>query len=310
MVNCPNCGYGNIDGTRNCASCGDPLPVAGQIPQQIQRDLGALDYVLAAKQGAYDSLCRDMDEKRTLLDSLNSEYEEKLPEFEAALTERLNKIKEIDDLIKDKYERAEAEYQERLRVLREEAEKEIAQSRDVLRYTARIESLESGLREAQTSFSTMSINCGKRFLFVRDVDDFLLCVANILRSGGYCNVSQISDIVTKNIDLTAEKDGIIYSVRCEFSLKPVGKDAVRRALDGKSSCGAHVALVVSNNNFSSGAEELALDEGVLLWNGDKLSSLLPEVDLLSYLWEGKIAADKIDELLYRDVGEDCPEYLR
>ena len=79
------------------------------------------------------------------------------------------------------------------------------------------------------------------------------------------------------IDVMAEKNGVKYGFQCKNYSKAVGNKSVQEAYTGKNFYTCHVAIVVTNNYFTSGAMKQAEKSGVVLWDREKLNELIREI---------------------------------
>ncbi len=98
--------------------------------------------------------------------------------------------------------------------------------------------------------------------------------ANLLRNNGFQDVSVTPGSGDQGIDITAVKEGVKYAFQCKNYSGQVGNSAVQEAHAGKSFYDCHVAVVITNSTFTSGAKALAKKTGVLLWDREKISSML------------------------------------
>lgn len=98
--------------------------------------------------------------------------------------------------------------------------------------------------------------------------------ADLLKKNGYSNVIVTQGSGDQGIDILAEKDGIKYGIQCKCYTSDIGNKAVQEAFSGKTFYNCHVAVVLTNRNFTRSAQELAEKNGVLLWGRNKLLSLI------------------------------------
>lgn len=102
--------------------------------------------------------------------------------------------------------------------------------------------------------------------------EYEVMCADILKNAGWdANITKASG--DQGVDVVAEKNGKKIVFQCKRYSYPVGNKAVQEALAGKSFYGADVAVVVSNQIFTSSAKELAQSTGVLLLHHEMLSDL-------------------------------------
>lgn len=77
----------------------------------------------------------------------------------------------------------------------------------------------------------------------------------------------------QGVDVVASKDGKRVVLQCKLYSHPVGNKAVQEVFSGKVFYGADFAAVVSNNEYTQQARELAENCGVLLLSVSDLSNL-------------------------------------
>lgn len=112
--------------------------------------------------------------------------------------------------------------------------------------------------------------------------DFEYFCAKLLKKNGFQNVIVTSGIGDQGIDITAEKEGIKYGIQCKCHSQDIGNRAVQEVYAGKAFYKCHVGIVLTNRYFTKSAKELAENNGIILWNRDKLISLLDsEKELMS-----------------------------
>lgn len=76
------------------------------------------------------------------------------------------------------------------------------------------------------------------------------------------------------VDILAQKEGMTYAIQCKRYTEPVGLEAVQQVYAGRAYYECHVAVVLTNQTFTSGAQKLADKLGVVLWDRDTLRNLL------------------------------------
>lgn len=82
------------------------------------------------------------------------------------------------------------------------------------------------------------------------------------------------------IDVIAEKDGVRYGIQCKLWQADVGNKAIQEAYSGKDYYECHVAIVITNSHFTGNAYTQADRSKVVLWDRDKLISMIDYVNLL------------------------------
>ena len=106
-----------------------------------------------------------------------------------------------------------------------------------------------------------------------DGHDFEYFCADLLRKNGFNKVEVTKGSGDQGIDIIAFKDGIKYGIQCKCYANDIGNSAVQEAFSGRSFYRCHVAAVLTNRYFTSSAKELAENNGVLLWDRDRLNQL-------------------------------------
>ena len=104
--------------------------------------------------------------------------------------------------------------------------------------------------------------------------DFENCSANLLLNNGFNNVEVTQYSGDFGVDIIAYKDDIKYAIQCKKYSSPVGIKAVQEVIGSKTMNDCHVAVVLTNNFFTSSAKELAKKNNVLLWDRNKLKELI------------------------------------
>lgn len=107
--------------------------------------------------------------------------------------------------------------------------------------------------------------------------DFENFCMDLLKRNGYKNVHGTKTSGDQGIDILAEKDDIRYGIQCKCYSGSVGNASVQQAFSGKSFYNCHVAVVMTNSNFTQSAVELANKNNVLLWEKTKLLELNSEL---------------------------------
>ena len=104
--------------------------------------------------------------------------------------------------------------------------------------------------------------------------DFENCSANLLLNNGFNNVEVTQYSGDFGVDIIAYKDDIKYAIQCKKYSSQVGIKAVQEVIGSKTMNDCHVAVVLTNNFFTSSAKELAKKNNVLLWDRNKLKELI------------------------------------
>lgn len=99
------------------------------------------------------------------------------------------------------------------------------------------------------------------------------CAALLLKNGfSKANVTKASG--DHGVDIVAEKDGIYYAIQCKCYHSDLGNAPVQEVYAGKEMYKCQVGVVMTNRHFTKGARELAESTRVLLWDRDKLISMI------------------------------------
>lgn len=98
--------------------------------------------------------------------------------------------------------------------------------------------------------------------------------AYILTNYNYKQIKITPSTGDHGIDILAEKDDITYAIQCKRYSDNVGNAAVQQAHTGKSLYHKDIAVVMTNQYFTSQAIEEAKTLGVKLWDRDKLVEMI------------------------------------
>lgn len=104
--------------------------------------------------------------------------------------------------------------------------------------------------------------------------DFETLTCDILASNGFDIAESTQASVDFGVDILARKDGVSYAIQCKRYTSPVGIDAVQQIYAGRAYYECHVAVVLTNQYFTSNARKLADKLGVVLWDRDRLEEML------------------------------------
>lgn len=94
--------------------------------------------------------------------------------------------------------------------------------------------------------------------------DYEYSVASYLRRNGFYDVHVTRASGDYGVDVIARKGFRKYAVQCKYYSYPVGPSAVQEVTAGKAMYGCDAAMVVTNNRFTSAAENLARANDVIL----------------------------------------------
>jgi restriction system protein len=119
-----------------------------------------------------------------------------------------------------------------------------------------------------------------RALRMADVDGmdgyaFERYVAQLLARQGY-RVTHTGHSGDLGVDLVAQNHLLRYAVQIKRQVDPVSRRAVSDAVAGMAEYGCNAAMVVTNNYFSPGAQELARSNRCVLIDRDRLANWILE----------------------------------
>lgn len=104
--------------------------------------------------------------------------------------------------------------------------------------------------------------------------DFEYICAAILSANGYSDVQVTQASGDYGIDILASQNGHLYAIQCKCYHTPVGNHAVQEAYAGAAYYGGRIPVVMTNQTFTSAANQMANKLGVELWGRNELSQLL------------------------------------
>lgn len=104
--------------------------------------------------------------------------------------------------------------------------------------------------------------------------DFEYFCANILKKNGFSNVEVTQGSGDHGIDILADKEDISYAIQCKCYSSNIGNAAVQQAHTGKSLYHKDIAVVLTNQYFTTQAKEEANALGVKLWDRNKLEEMI------------------------------------
>ncbi len=115
--------------------------------------------------------------------------------------------------------------------------------------------------------------------YIDEIDglEFEEYIKDLLERLGYKNVIKTPASGDFGIDVIAEKDNIKYGIQCKNYKEQLSNKCVQEAYSGKKYYKCHVGVVVTNSYFSPHAKEQAKSTGIILWDRDKLISMIEEL---------------------------------
>ncbi|MCX4326961.1 MAG: restriction endonuclease [Lachnospiraceae bacterium] len=111
-------------------------------------------------------------------------------------------------------------------------------------------------------------------LDVMDGIAFEHITCDILIANGFEHAETTQASWDFGVDVLATKDNIKYAIQCKRYSNPVGIEAVQQVYAGRAYYGCNVAVVFTNQYFTTSAQKLANKIGVVLWDRDMLHKLL------------------------------------
>ena len=104
--------------------------------------------------------------------------------------------------------------------------------------------------------------------------DFEYFCANILKKNGFSNVEVTQGSGDHGIDILADKEDISYAIQCKCYSSNIGNTAVQQVHTGKSLYHKDIAVILTNQYFTTQAKEEANALGVKLWDRNKLEEMI------------------------------------
>ena len=107
-----------------------------------------------------------------------------------------------------------------------------------------------------------------------DGHEFEFFCAELLKKNGFTDVEVTKSSGDQGIDILAVKDEIRYGFQCKCYSSDLGNKPIQEAYAGKRIYNCQIAVVLTNRFFTQGGIEAAKATGVLLWDRNKLQSLI------------------------------------
>lgn len=104
----------------------------------------------------------------------------------------------------------------------------------------------------------------------REFEEFLVILLNNL--GYRAEITKTTG--DQGVDIIAKKNGKKYAIQAKRYSVPVGNKAVQEVVAGKAYYRTDKALVITNNKFTPSAIDAANKTKTLLWDGQKLMSMI------------------------------------
>lgn len=106
--------------------------------------------------------------------------------------------------------------------------------------------------------------------------------ADLLKKAGFQDVEVTQGSGDQGVDILALKDGIKYAIQCKCYSSDLGNKPVQEVNTGKTIYRCQIGAVMTNRYFTAGGKEAAEATGVLLWDRDKLESMLKQAYWQNY----------------------------
>lgn len=144
--------------------------------------------------------------------------------------------------------------------------------------------LQNLVRKLSNSLSALEDAAKPQIILLSTIDnmsgtEFEEYSAKLLEANGFANIIVTQGSGDHGIDILAEKDGISYAIQCKCYSGNIGNAAVQQALAGRKYYKKDIAVVLTNQYFTTQAQEEAAAFGVKLWDRDKLNELIEKSDL-------------------------------
>lgn len=98
--------------------------------------------------------------------------------------------------------------------------------------------------------------------------------AHILLENGFSDIRITPPSGDHGIDILAEKENVSYAIQCKCYSNNIGNSAIQQAHTGKCLYHKDIAVVMTNQYFTTQAVEEAEALGVKLWDRNKLSDMI------------------------------------
>lgn len=124
--------------------------------------------------------------------------------------------------------------------------------------------------EMRRNYELMSVD-------LMEGSDFETWCAKALIRQGFLMVTQTGKSGDHGVDITAMKDGIKYAIQCKRYSHPLGNTPVQEVYAGKNMYDCQIGVVMTNQTFTDGAIQLAAKTGVLLWDRNRITSIIHDM---------------------------------
>ncbi len=108
-------------------------------------------------------------------------------------------------------------------------------------------------------------------------EEFEGFISTLLEKCGYTDVKCTPKSGDFGVDVLATRYGKKYAIQCKRYTGKVGNHAVQEAFSGKAYYDADIAVVATNNYFTSAAIETAEKIGVELWDRNMIEKMINSI---------------------------------
>lgn len=133
-----------------------------------------------------------------------------------------------------------------------------------------------GLREYKVKFAAQK---DLYFIDAMEGHAFEYWCADFLDKCGFANIKVTKGSGDQGVDIVAEKDNLRYAIQCKRYSGKLSNKPIQEVNTGKAVYGCDIAVVMTNSYFTSGAEEAARANGVLLWDKDEIKHMIENISI-------------------------------
>lgn len=167
---------------------------------------------------------------------------------------------------------------------KEEITKEIVQleekiallSKQINSLNNKKENLKKEIRQNEEKSNFISI-ANIEYIDSLDGIEFEKFIMKLLKYLDFDECYTTSETGDYGIDVIGIKNNVKYAIQCKNYINPVGNKAIQEAYSGKDYYDCNVAIVVTNNYFTSNAINQAQKNKVVLWNRDDLLEIIKSI---------------------------------
>lgn len=109
-------------------------------------------------------------------------------------------------------------------------------------------------------------------MIINSKENFVPMIAKLLKGLKYENI-KVNEGEDPAVDITAEKDGVKYSFKCQYDIDAIREKYIQKFADATKRTASEKAVFVTNSSFLSSAKNLGEKEGILLWDRNHVDRL-------------------------------------